>query len=92
MKLNSEITISADEFKRLAKYGLVLWRAGATFYYDSKSHLSTSHTRAVPGYFVREFGAVEPILGYWDHFDAGRKFKVVQLPLLRYSKTKALDS
>lgn len=92
MQLNSEITISADDFKRLAKHGLVLSRGGATFYYDSKSHLQTFHTRAVPGYLVREFGVIEPILGYWDYFEEGRKFKVVQLPILRYAKTKALDS
>ena len=92
MKLNSEITITADDFKRLAKHGLVLSRGGATFYYDPTSSLSTSHTRAVPGYFVHEFGVIEPILGYWDYFEEGRKFKVVQLPRLRYSKTKALDS
>lgn len=92
MQLNSEITITADDFKRLAKQGLVLSRGEATFYYDPKSHLPTFDTRAIPGYLVREVGVIEPIKGYWDYFDAGRKFKVVQLPLLRYSKTKALDS
>ena len=92
MQLNSTITITAHDFKRLAKHGLVLSRQGATFYYDHTSSLSDYPSGVVPGFLVREFGITEPIKGYWDYFDRGSRFKVVQLPKIKYIKTKALDS
>lgn len=93
MKLDSTITISADEFKRLAKQGLVLQRNGSTFYYDANTAtIPVAYETAVPGYMISYGRKVEPIMGCWSHFDNGFGFKVIKLPTLRYSKSKALDS
>ena len=95
MTLGSLITISSDEFKRLAKHGLVLtkYSGRATFYYDRTAITTSSDNgyNAVPGYMVNEYGTAEPISGYWGHFDRGDKFKVACLPRLRYARTKELQ-
>lgn len=92
MTLGSLITISSDEFKRLAKHGLVLtkYNGSSTFYYDRTAITTSSNIgyRAVPGYMVKEYDTVGPIMGYWEHFDRGDKFKVACLPRFRYTKTK----
>lgn len=94
MTLGSLISISSDEFKRLAKHGLVLtkYSGRTTFYYDRTAITTSSDNGygAVPGYMVSEYDTVEPIMSYWEHFDRGDEFKVACLPRFRYTRTKEL--
>ena len=96
MQVGDIISISREDFIRLAPKGLVLRRFGTLYYYLPTA--TTRHYDAVSGYVIGDLDAFrrhsyhDHICGLWSRFSPRRaaEFTVVQLPALSlYRRTMA---
>lgn len=93
MTANSKITLTKEDFLKLAKLGLVVEKDSITFYYDPEFNHSFDSPKHIPGYVLSEDGEhPEPINRYWRYFEDRYPFTVIHPPALHISKPKALGS
>lgn len=99
MKVNDTISLTKEQFLRLAPLGLVVKRAGYDTlfgYTSSPRYYSTSeYPEYIPGYVYfydwNNTNEYQPINGIWTYFEnSNTQFVVVKPPITRIAKTKEL--
>lgn len=99
MKVDDTISLTKEQFLRLAPFGLVVRRVGNSTlfgYTSSPRYYSTSEYPAyIPGYmYYHDFNILDeggPINGLWSYFENPNiQFVVVKPPVTRITKTKEL--
>lgn len=99
MKVDDIISLTKEQFLRLAPLGLVVKRVGHTTlfgYTSSPRPYSTSEYYAyIPGYvYFHDWDSIYeggPINGLWTYFEnPNTQFVVVKPPVTRITKTKEL--
>lgn len=86
MKIGDSITITKDEFLRLAPLGLNLYRPniGYCYYATQVPPMARGLRQAVQGYIygyhIDDYR--DHLNGYWDYFDGDHLFTIVALPRL----------
>lgn len=100
MRVGDIITLTKEQFLTLAPKGLQVARTGAldsifryvTLAPDYSNTVYENYINGYIFYYSWNPDQYNPINGLWVFFDGITKFKVIQPPRTRISKTRALDS
>lgn len=96
MQVGSLITLTKEDFIRLAPLGLRVHYCGTTYYYHKNPRTDDLWGDAIKGYVFGYFNPLEQydhihLRGFWSRFNGTNEFKVITPPITTLYKRSSCE-